>query len=113
MIIGTHGHGHVNPTLPAWQSSLRSGTRSPRPHGGCASGSLRWRRGTKWTWTRASGPSPPRMKAKRDHRVPLTMLDEGNREGLEVAIGPSLLSRRVTREVDHLVAVHDCPSRQT
>ena len=52
------------------------------------------------------------MKAKRDHHVPLTMLDEGNREGLELAIGRSLLSRRVTHELDHLVAVHDCPSRQ-
>jgi putative transposase len=40
----------------------------------------------------------------------LTMLDEGNREGLEVAIGLSLPSRRVTRELDHLVAVHGCPS---
>ena len=40
----------------------------------------------------------------------LTMLDEGNREGLEIAMGPSLPSRRVTRELDTLVALHGCPS---
>jgi len=40
----------------------------------------------------------------------LTMLDEGNREGLEIAIGLSLTSRRVTRELDQLVAVHGQPS---
>jgi len=40
----------------------------------------------------------------------LTMLDEGNREALEIAIGISLPSRRVVRELDALVAVHGCPS---
>ena len=40
----------------------------------------------------------------------LTILDEGNREGLEIAMGPSLPSRRVTRELDALVALHGCPS---
>jgi putative transposase len=40
----------------------------------------------------------------------LTMLDEGNREGLEIAMGLSLPSRRVTRELDQLVAMHGCPS---
>src|SRR5690348_13157812 len=40
----------------------------------------------------------------------LTMIDEGNREGLEIAMGLSLPSRRVTRELDELVAVHGCPS---
>ncbi len=40
----------------------------------------------------------------------LTMLDEGNREALEIAMGVSLPSRRVTRELDQLVAVHGCPS---
>jgi putative transposase len=40
----------------------------------------------------------------------LTMLDEGNREGLEIAMGLSLPSRRVTRTLDELVAVHGCPS---
>ena len=39
-----------------------------------------------------------------------TMLDEGNREGLEIAMGLSLPSRRVTRALDELVAVHGCPS---
>ena len=39
-----------------------------------------------------------------------TMLDEGNRESLDCAIGPSLPSRRMTRELEHLVAVHGCPS---
>ena len=40
----------------------------------------------------------------------LTMLDEGNWEALEIAIGHSLPSRRVVRELDALVAVHGCPS---
>lgn len=40
----------------------------------------------------------------------LTMLDEGNREALEIAMGLSLPSRRVVRELDALVAVHGCPS---
>ncbi len=40
----------------------------------------------------------------------LTMLDEGNREALEIAIGLSLPSRRVVRELDALIAVHGCPS---
>ena len=40
----------------------------------------------------------------------LTMLDEGNREALEIAIGMSLTSRRVVRELDALVEVHGCPS---
>lgn len=40
----------------------------------------------------------------------LTMIDEGNREGLEIAMGLSLPSRRVLRVLDELVAVHGCPS---
>ena len=40
----------------------------------------------------------------------LTMIDEGNREGLAIAMGLSLPSRRVTRVLDELVAVHGCPS---
>lgn len=40
----------------------------------------------------------------------LTMLDEGNREALEIGIGLSLPSRRVVRELEALVAVHGCPS---
>ena len=40
----------------------------------------------------------------------LTMIDEGNREGLEIAMGLSLPGRRVARELDQLVAVHGCPS---
>ena len=40
----------------------------------------------------------------------LTMIDEGNREGLEIAMGLSLPSRRVMRVLDELVAVHGCPS---
>jgi putative transposase len=40
----------------------------------------------------------------------LTMIDEGNREGLEIAMGLSLPSRRVTRVLDELVALHGCPS---
>jgi len=40
----------------------------------------------------------------------LTMIDEGNREGLEIAMGLSLPSRRVIRVLDELVAVHGCPS---
>ena len=39
----------------------------------------------------------------------LTMLDEGNREGLEIAMGVSLPSQRVTRTLDELVAMHGCP----
>jgi len=40
----------------------------------------------------------------------LTMLDKGNREALEIAIGLSLPSRGVVRQLDALVAVHGCPS---
>lgn len=40
----------------------------------------------------------------------LTVIDEGNREGLEIATGLSLPSRRVTRVLDELVAVHGRPS---
>ena len=40
----------------------------------------------------------------------LTMIDEGNRESLEIAMGLSLPSRRVIRVLDELVAVHGCPS---
>lgn len=40
----------------------------------------------------------------------LTVIDEGNREGLEIAIGPSLPSRRVTRVLDELVALHGRPT---
>ena len=40
----------------------------------------------------------------------LTMIDEGNREGLEIAMGVSLPSRRVVRVLNELVAVHGCPS---
>ena len=36
----------------------------------------------------------------------LTMIDEGNREGSKIAMGLSLLSRRVIRVLDELVAVH-------
>lgn len=40
----------------------------------------------------------------------LTIIDEGNREGLEIAIGPSLPSRRVVRVLNELVALHGRPS---
>ena len=40
----------------------------------------------------------------------LTVIHEGNREGLEIAMGLSLPSRRVIRVLDELVAVHGCPS---
>lgn len=40
----------------------------------------------------------------------LPMIDEGNREGLGDPIGLSLPSRRVTRALDELVAVHGCPA---
>ena len=40
----------------------------------------------------------------------LTVIDEGNREGLEVAMGVSLPSRRVIRVLSELVALHGCPS---
>ena len=39
----------------------------------------------------------------------LTVIDEGNREGLEIAIGLSLPSRRVVRVLDDLVTVHGAP----
>ena len=39
----------------------------------------------------------------------LTVLDEGNREGLEITAGTSMPSRRVTRVLDTLVALHGCP----
>ena len=40
----------------------------------------------------------------------LTVIDEGNREGLEIAMGVSLPSRRVIRVLSELVAQHGCPS---
>jgi putative transposase len=40
----------------------------------------------------------------------LTILDEGNREGLEIGMGPSLPARRVTRILDELVALHGRPT---
>jgi putative transposase len=40
----------------------------------------------------------------------LTVIDEGNREGLEITMGISVPSRRVIRVLDELVAVHGCPS---
>jgi putative transposase len=39
----------------------------------------------------------------------LTIMDEGNREGLEIAMGVSLPSRRVVRVLNELVAVHGRP----
>jgi len=39
----------------------------------------------------------------------LTMIDEGNREGLEIVVGVSLPSRRVVRVLEELVAVHGRP----
>ena len=40
----------------------------------------------------------------------LTMIDKGNREGLEIAMGVSLPSRRVVRILNELVALHGRPS---
>jgi putative transposase len=40
----------------------------------------------------------------------LTIIDEGNREGLESAMGLSLTSRRVVRVLNELVALHGRPS---
>jgi putative transposase len=40
----------------------------------------------------------------------LTMLDEGNREGLEIGIGVSLPSRRGGRLLEDLMTLHGCPS---
>ena len=40
----------------------------------------------------------------------LTVIDEGNREALDIAIGPSLPSRRVVRVLNELVALHGRPS---
>ena len=40
----------------------------------------------------------------------LTVIDEGNREGFEIAMGLSVPSQRVVRVLNELVAVHDCPA---
>jgi putative transposase len=40
----------------------------------------------------------------------LTVIDEGNREALDVTVGISLPSRRVVRILDDLVAVHGAPA---
>jgi len=40
----------------------------------------------------------------------LTVLDEGNREGLDITAGVSIPSRRVIRVLDALVVVNGCPS---
>lgn len=39
----------------------------------------------------------------------LTILDEGNREGLEITVGVSLPSRRVVGVLEDLVTVHGSP----
>ena len=40
----------------------------------------------------------------------LTVIDEGNREGLEIALGLSVPSQRVVRVLNELVAVHGYPA---
>jgi putative transposase len=40
----------------------------------------------------------------------LTVIDEGNREGLEIAMGLSLPSRRVIRVLGELIAIHGRPA---
>ena len=40
----------------------------------------------------------------------LTVIDEGNREGLEIAMGVSLPSRRVVRVLNELIALHGRPT---
>ena len=40
----------------------------------------------------------------------LTVIDEGNWEGLEIAMGLSVPSQRVVRVLNELVAVHGCPA---
>lgn len=40
----------------------------------------------------------------------LTMIEEGNREGLDIVGGVSIPSRRVIRVLEALVVVHGCPS---
>jgi putative transposase len=40
----------------------------------------------------------------------LTVIDEGNREGREIAMALSIPSRRVVRVLDELTVVHGCPS---
>jgi putative transposase len=40
----------------------------------------------------------------------LTVIDEGNRKGLEIALGVSLPSRRVVRVMNELVALHGRPT---
>jgi hypothetical protein len=40
----------------------------------------------------------------------LTVIDEGNREGLEITVGTSLPSRRVVRLLEDLVTVHGAPA---
>ena len=40
----------------------------------------------------------------------LTIIDEGNREGLDIAVGISLPSRRVVRVLEDLVTVHGRPT---
>ena len=58
---------------------------------------------------RATTRPRARLRPSRGVRL-LTVIDEGNREGLEVAMGLSVPSRRVVRVLDELVAVHGCPS---
>ncbi len=59
--------------------------------------------------TRTSGNEIATLDDSRRVRL-LTTIDEGNREGLEIALGLSLPSRRVTRALDELMALHGCPS---
>ena len=40
----------------------------------------------------------------------LTVVDEGNREGVEIALGLSVPCQRVVRVLNELVAVHGCPA---
>ena len=66
---------------------------------------------------RAAGPEPDlgaRLHdgdaLRRPPRALLTIIDEGNREGLEIAMGVSLPSRRVVRVLNELVTVHGRPA---
>ena len=40
----------------------------------------------------------------------LTIIDEGNREGLAIDVGRSIPARRVTRVLDELIALHGRPT---
>ena len=86
-------------------STCRAG-RPVASHGGCDARS--WpHRSLNQTW--ALDFMADALYDRRRFRA-LTIIDEGNREGLAIDVGRSIPARRVTRVLDELIALHGRPT---